>query len=212
MTERTLDWTPRHDPRSLNFPVRAILARKPRSYTWPCALNLDQGQQGACVGFAWSHELAAKPVVVPASAELARSIYTSAQRVDEWEGEAYEGTSVLAGAKVVQSLGHLTEYRWAFGAQDVIDTVGAYGPVVLGIEWRQSMFEPDANGFLQIDSPVAGGHAILCKGVSLGGKYVVLHNSWGSDWGTFGSARLSFADLATLLSAHGEACVPVGRL
>jgi hypothetical protein len=63
---------------------------------------LDQGKEGACVGFAWSHELAAYPVRVEVDDEFARSkIYAEAQKIDEWPGEAYHGTSVLAGAKVV---------------------------------------------------------------------------------------------------------------
>jgi hypothetical protein len=212
---RTFDWRPAHDPRSRSFAVRPLLAqlcREPRSYTWPLPgvhAALDQGAEGACVGFAWAHELAAVPRIVEVSARSARLIYVGAQHLDEWPGVNYEGTSVLAGAKVVQALGHVPSYRWAFGLQDVVDTVGAYGPVVLGVQWHQGMLTPAPDGYVRPTGPVVGGHAILARGVNLTGRYVVLHNSWGPTWGDAGTARISFDDLGYLLTQMGEACVPV---
>ncbi len=209
---RTLDRVPQFDERSRQFPIRELLgARKPRSYTWPLSTFNDQGREGACVGFAWSHELAAAPVRVPTDHTVATRIYREAQVVDEWPGEAYSGTSVLAGAKVVQGMGHMAEYRWAFGAQDVLDTVGSYGPCVLGMNWYEQMFRTDPNGWLRVGGSVAGGHAIVCLGVNLRGEYVTLHNSWNKSWGVNGRARLSFADLDRLMREDGDACVPVVR-
>lgn len=212
--ERTLDWRPFHDPRSRNYPIRTLLAqqsRRPRSYTWPCKLVLDQGREGACVGYAWAHELAASPRAVPVSDADARQLYRYAQTVDEWPGEAYSGTSVLAGAKAVQVRGHMAEYRWAFGLQDVVDTVGAYGPVVLGIPWTTGMYQPQPDGWVYPTGEVVGGHAIMARGVNLRGGYVLLHNSWGPGWGRNGTARIPFEALGELLTERGEACVPVQR-
>lgn len=125
MTERTLDRIPQYDPRNRSFPIRTLLApRSPRSYTWRLGqLNLDQGTEGACVGFSWAQEMAARPVVIPTTVQTARSLYFDARTLDQWPGEDYEGTSVLAGAKAVQRLGHMSEYRWAFGVQDVVDAL-----------------------------------------------------------------------------------------
>jgi hypothetical protein len=51
------------DPRSRNYPARTLLAvEPPRTNLWPLAEYLDQGSEGACVGFAWTHELLAEPV------------------------------------------------------------------------------------------------------------------------------------------------------
>ncbi len=209
---RTLDRVPQFDERSWSYPIRELLgARKPRSYTWPLKTWNDQGREGACVGFAWSHELAAAPVKVPTDNEVGLRIYREAQKIDQWPGEAYSGTSVLAGAQVAKALGYIPEYRWAFGAQDVIDTVGTYGTCVLGMNWYQGMFGPDENGFLRPTGRVAGGHALVCLGVNLRGEYVTLHNSWGRDWGVNGRARLAFPDLDRLLREDGDACVPVTR-
>lgn len=123
----------------------------------------------------------------------------------------YEGTAVLAGMKILQQLGYIKEYRWAFGLDDLVMAVGYKGPVVLGLNWYESMFEPHACGYLHVSGDVAGGHVILCKAVNVPERYFVLHNSWGSEWGRGGDARISWEEMDRLLHEDGEAVVPVGR-
>lgn len=84
--------------------------------------------------------------------------------------------------------------------------------MVLGIDWYNDMFDPDADGLLHVTGGVAGGHAILANGVSLKRRQVRLENSWGVNWGVDGHAYLGFDDLGTLLAGDGEACVPVKRI
>lgn len=204
---------PQFDDRSRAYPIRALLpATIPeRGRTWRCSKYLDQGREGACVGFAWAHELAAAPVRVRnVNNATARALYHAAQIVDEWPGEDYEGSSVLAGAKVLTIEGHLRGYRWAFGIGDVLDTIAAYGPVVLGIDWHDSMYTPDERGFIHASGEVVGGHAILARGVRrVGGDWVVrLRNSWGRSWGQHGDCFIRAVVLGELLAAGGEACVP----
>jgi hypothetical protein len=134
--------------------------------------------------------------------------------LDPWPGDSYEGTSVLAGIKALQSLypHAIPEYRWAFGIDDVIDTLGYFGPLVLGVPWYDGMYEPDQNGFIHAKGKVVGGHAILARGVSISRAAVLLHNSWGQAWGPLnGDCYISFDDLNKLLHEDGEACVPVTR-
>lgn len=205
------------DKRSLSFPVSETLeavAKKPRSYTWRCKDFLDQGQEGACVGFAWSHELSARPSEVKGiTGKSARAVYEKAKTLDPWPGEDYEGTSVLAGAKAVMQLhpGKLLEYRWAFTVDDVLRTLSYLGPVVLGINWHEGMMEVDGKGYIRRTGRNVGGHCILANGVDLRRKAIHLHNSWGKKWGVEGGAFLSFDDLERLLGEYGEACVPVRR-
>lgn len=206
------------DERSRGYPIRSILRgepRKPRSYTWRCTEYLDQKAEGACVGFSIAHELIARPAEVTGiTAVQARAIYKRAQKLDQWPGENYEGTSVLAGMKAMQELhpGKVGEYRWAFGLSDVLRTVSYYGPVVLGIPWYEGMTSPTADGVIRATGQVLGGHAILCNGVSVKTNMVRLHNSWGVDWGKGGDCFLSFKDLEKLLYEDGEACVPEKRI
>lgn len=208
---------PHFDPQSLRYPIRTMLPEKPlRSYTWNVPINLDQGTEGACVGFTFTHELAARPVPIPGLTDgHARQHYFEAQRIDPWEGGAYpganpfyEGTAVLAGAKVMQARGFYSGYRWAFGEEDVARTLGYLGPVVIGVNWYDGMFRPDADGFLNITGRVAGGHAILVHAVNVKADLYWLWNSWGPRWGLGGRAKIRRPDLARLLREDGEACVP----
>jgi hypothetical protein len=213
MIERTLDRRTSFDPKSLAYPIRTLVANAiPRSFTWARGPQLDQGTEGACVGYGWSGELGARPsVVTGVDNAFARGLYDDARRVDEWPGEAYEGTSVLAGAKVVAARGYIDEYRWAFGLDDLVLAVGHHGPAVLGVNWRNAMFDPDADGTLHVTGPTAGGHCIYLRGVSIKHQMGRISNSWGPTWGKDGDAFISFADLAILLADEGEACIPVGR-
>jgi hypothetical protein len=180
-------------------------------------VNLDQGSEGACVGFSWAAELAARPVVVQAVADsTGQELYHRARQLDEWDGESYEGTSVLAGAKATAELGHLVEYRWAFGETDLARGVSRAGPAVIGIDWHEDMWEPDGLGFVHPTGAVVGGHAILVRGYSVPKRRYLLHNSWGRSWGGRGGAPAGCAwldadDMATLLANRGDACIPVKR-
>jgi len=204
---------PQFDQRSRAFPIRALVPEKPRSYTWKVGVYLDQGQEGACVGFGWAHELVARPVVVPNVTEaLARDIYHKAQILDEYtDTPPEEGTSVIAGAQVVHGWGFVPEYRWAFGLQDLILAVGHHGPAVAGVNWYDGMFDTDSAGFIHVTGQVAGGHCVCIPGVNVGKKYFRGHNNWGKSWGVGGDFFISFDDMERLLHEQGEACIPVRR-
>lgn len=223
-TDQRLDRVPLFDERSRRYPVAKRLTAKqqanPRTFLWKLELNLDQGSNGACVGFAITHELLAPPVeITGVGAKFAReSVYWEAQKIDPWPGGAYpgadpfyEGTSVLSGIKIAQRLGYIREYRWCFTQQDLINTLGYLGPVILGIPWYTGMFSPDANGYVKPSGRVAGGHAILCNGVNVRKKTFRLHNSWGEDWGLGGDCLIKWSDLDRLLHQGGEAVVPTVR-
>jgi hypothetical protein len=219
-----LDWRSHHDPRSRDYPVTATVAASVlrtaarASVLWTPGPPIDQGSEGACVGFAWTNEALASPVRVELPSDpdvFARQLYQQAQTLDDWPGEDYEGTSVLAGAKAVQAHGYLREYRWCFSVNDVILAIVQHGPVVLGIPWLEDMFTPDTDGELHATGAVAGGHAILANGyiprLIRDRPMIHLQNSWGADWGRNGGGWISTEGLASLLANDGEACVPVRR-
>jgi hypothetical protein len=77
---------------------------KPRGTTDPDAWwdFYNQGQEGACVGFGSSRMMS----------QLNRKtydgfwLYHEAQKIDEWPGEDYDGTSVRAALDILRKVGH----------------------------------------------------------------------------------------------------------
>lgn len=200
------------DDRSRDYPIRSLVVDKVRrSYTWAVGVSLDQGNEGACVGFGWAHELSARPVVRPMTNDMARSLYYEAQRLDAWAGESYSGTSVIAGAKAVMAHGWLAEYRWAFSENDLALAVGYKGPVVLGANWRSGMDELaiDRAGRLwaSVSGTLRGGHCFITHGYSVPLNAYKCWNSWGPP----SEFYISAPDMAKLLADSGEACVPLIR-
>jgi hypothetical protein len=224
-TDRRLDAVPQFDQRSRRYPIADLFTDRQRtlcSRGWQCPTWLNQGQEGACVGFSWAHELAARPAEVEGvSRSLAIRIYEDARKVDEWPGERYDGTSVLAGAKVLKFRGYMQEYRWGFGLIQALQAVGHLGPVVVGMPWYESMHHPRPSGLLEVTKDKEKNrHAILVRGVALRARLkgergplsvVQLRNSWGRRWGVDGDCWLLVEDLEALLRDEGECCVAVGR-
>lgn len=229
--DRRLDRVKRVDIRSLSYPISTELPReayyKPRGYTWRVGAHLNQFGEGACVGFDFSHEINARPKVHTVDNEFARQYYFDCQRDDPWEGGAYpgaspfyEGTSVLAGARVGQRRGYWDEYRWALSIDDVIATIGYFGPVCFGFDWYSGMMSTDDQGFIRPTGSWEGGHAILGfksrllrhrdGTVDYNRSWCGLWNSWGENWGLGGMCKLTYTDMMTLWP-NADACIPVKR-
>lgn len=218
-----LDRIVQFDERSRKYPIRATIdpSLDPRSYTWRCDTHLDQGPDGACVGFSMVHELIARPSEVKGmSGSFAKEkVYWEAQKIDPWDGgsypgasPAYKGTSILAGVKVLQKLGYVEEYRWAFGLDDLVMAVGYRGPAVIGVPWYEGMFNVLPCGHIHVLGQPMGGHAIMVKGVSVKNRTFTLHNSWGPAWGNGGDAYITWDEMERLLHERGEAVIPTVRV
>ena len=209
------------DERSRHYPIRTYVeGKKPRAYTWRCNQSLDQGPDGACVGFAWTHELVARPAEVRnLGYGFAKELYFEAQRKDPWDGGAYpgadpfyEGTSILAGAKAAQAAGYITTYRWGFSLMDLALGVGYNGPAVIGVNVYEGMLSPDPVGYyIKPTGQVLGGHAMLIVGVYPKYETFRIKNSWGSDWGYQGDCFITFKDMRKLIYENGEACFALKR-
>jgi hypothetical protein len=220
---RRLDWRSRHDPRSLSYGVRARLeASAPIvDHVWPVGPVLDQGAEGACVGFAVadaSNVLERAGLVPPdgklCDADDAGRLYRFAQTVDEVPGEDYTGTSVLAGMQAGVEAGLFGGYLWAFGTRDIAQAVLQRGPVVIGIPWLSGMYETGPGGLVVVEGEEVGGHCLAVVGIrqkgpqGQPGPYFIWLNSWGPDYGAGGLGYVHHRDLAGLLHGRGEAAIP----
>lgn len=227
-----------HDPRSLEYAHGVLPETAIRSVSWTRRIPvLDQGQLGACTGNAGtgligtdsagrtgltsmeisvgaaraSRGIFAPGLYVP-DEDFAVRLYSLATLLDSIPGHyppTDTGSSGLGVAKALRALGLAHSYSHAFSLPALTSALQS-GPVMIGIPWLNSMFEPDGDGHIPVDhaSGIAGGHEIeLNQYDAATGDYWIT-NSWGTGWGVDGRAYLTTPDLRWLLSQQGDVTIP----
>lgn len=194
------------DARDKDYSMRSLLrgvaeSGAPSSRLWslPNKYQLDQGDTPTCVGHGCAHFLAAAPHQHPVVEDTALTIYNLAQRLDEWPGENYEGTSVRGGMKALQNLGFISEYRWAFTEDVLWRYVLARGPAVIGVTWLTGMMALDRKGYVNLTGGEEGGHCVALIGADEKRQAYRGMNSWD----TFGRFWLRREDMRVLLEELG---------
>lgn len=195
--------------------IKSLLKPKPPTPTndgplWELKILLDQGNYGTCVGNAWAEFLAAAPVEDPNIDEsVARAIYYEATCIGgDCDATYQNGSTTRDGVKAVQQRGRVSAYAFAASTAEIDDWLDHDGPVVVGTDWYYDSFDIDANGFINLTGGVAGGHEyILLQDVRSQGYYLA-QNSW-NGWGINNTGRFKIrkADMATLQSKGGDACL-----
>lgn len=239
---RVLDWRPQYDVRSRAYAAAPEDAEPPTDgILWRPGRVLDQGREGACCGFAAAAELAATPQRVPRVTNgYALGVYREAQRIDQWPGENYSGTSVLATMKALRNRGLYGGFLWSFTVAQF--AVGLRkGPGVIGVEWRAGNYSTDRDAVIRPGGNVVGGHALCVLGfVSSGAELdadawqlleqlglvagirrvladptergvFVAQNSWGEDYGAGGLFLVPWSVMEAWCAAGWEAAHPTGR-
>lgn len=212
--DRRLDWLPEFDDRSLGYKISARasgFSTKPaRTRMWTKKRVLDQGQEGACTGFALVGCMLTTPKAwLGLTNTEAHLVYMEARRDDEYPGEDYEGSSVLGAMRAGVKLGLIAEYWWATTLEEIISGVSHYGAMEFGSDWLTGMDHPDEKGFVHFTGTRRGGHAYEVGGVNVHEEYFRLDNSWGEDgYGIKGSAKISFADVQKIIDSQGEFALP----
>jgi hypothetical protein len=199
------------------LPARVAL---PEYKYWNPGVTLDQRDTGTCVGHAWKGWLMASPIRTKTGLS-ALQIYRECTKVDVFSGNDLEyelpdshlqyGTSVRAGAQVLEGRGHIEEYLWAFDLETIKRHVLLRGPVVMGTDWFSGFFYPDTKGVIHPVGAVEGGHAYLNFGYSKIKKAFRCLNSWGTGWGQKGRFWIPEEVMGMLLSTGGEAASAIER-
>jgi hypothetical protein len=188
---------------------------------------LNQGDTGTCVAHGWTSKMHAAPIMqsLPLTPY---DLYRQFVQADEWNDNDFEttapddmlqsGTSVRAGAKVLQTMGYLQNYLWAEDVEDVRAWhLAGFGGTVMGVNWSTDMLDTDTDGFVNYTGTVEGGHCVTTTGwsdtVKKAGRRVHAvraQQSWPLPWGHKGTGRfwISEDDLGKLLADQGEACAP----
>lgn len=213
------------DDRDELFPYSTVMpftqTARTKRFWWSNGWWGNQGHDPHCVAFAWAHWVSDGPSITSIFPDENPGVdtgvlYCEAQKRDPWPGDCetplYDGTSVRAGAKVLQEWGYIAEYRWATDAQQVVNAVLTQGPVIVGTMWYSDMSSPDRNTWVITPSgSMSGGHAYVINGVDTDRGLFRIKNSWGKYWGRGGHAYIRIEDMDKLIKNFGEACVPLQK-
>jgi hypothetical protein len=147
----------------------------------------DQKSEGSCVGFSESRAVS----FMNRERYDSRWLYQEAKKVDEWEGEAYDGTSVRAGLRVLVEQGHRRVVAGVSRPPDLIRGISHYrwATTVEGVVQALSEADDD-DGMNDIEA-------------------IPLHNSWGTTFPM--KVWLPFKALERLLAENGEAAIMTDR-
>lgn len=169
---------------------------------------LDQGQTGHCVGFGgaqWGNTL---PVDDHLTNDDGHAIYYSCKIVDN-EPQQENGSTVRSLAKVLRQRNRVAAYAFANSVDEMVAWIMAKGPVVVGTDWTNGMFTPDASGMVRPTGAIAGGHCYLATGFDPQTSKITFLNSWGAHWANGGYFTMVKRDFTTLFANQGEAMVAV---
>lgn len=236
-----------HDPRSRNFraTVRpAILHPVTHSIRSP---HLDQADIGSCEGDTgaewlnctkairnriafWNAKMVgAKSIRRYLGEGDALALYSKATQLDNDDIPGTyppedTGTSGVGIAKAMVAMGAIERYTWTFTMSDFLGVLQRQ-PVMIGINWYDSMFEHDRGGFViepKSSADPVGGHAVLA--FSMRNLYsdeakIGFTNHWVNDDGTPWGVRIGETDGAfwmrakffqeLLIHQKGDSLVPV---
>lgn len=190
----------------------------------------DQGADSSCTGFALAHviDFLQSREIGPDRPEpvSSRMLYEMAKRNDEWDGTAYEGSSLRGAIKGFYQNGVCTDATapdepgiqdWALTyvmAKEARETrLGAYFRlqpdisdyhaalneigVIYASAQIHSRWENPKDDLIEPGGDPVGGHAFAIVGYDDTGFWVL--SSWGPDWGVNGVAKWTYADWANTI-------------
>jgi hypothetical protein len=209
----------RHDPKSRMFAYDAkqeeLREVHHRRYGGP----FDQGQIGSCTGNASAGVLNTVPVHIPRHRLMTETdavrIYSKATIIDPYDGSYPPddtGSDGLSVAKACLAEGLIREYDHAFGIDQALAALQER-PFITGVNWYESMDEPDEHGFVTVAGQVRGGHEFEALGFIPRAIHdqdiIIFENSWSMEWGKRGRFYMRVPDFARLLDEEGDVTILV---
>lgn len=183
---------------------------------WHHGPILDQGETNQCTVYAAIQQIQSAPRVhsLNWSASDFESAYRSALLIDEFPGEADEGTSERAVQKVLQQLGLIDNYLWVPDEATAQEYLTTRGMLTQGSDWFTGMDSPDKHGYVEPSGSVRGGHEYVKRWYyppshrTYPDTYEYI-NSWGEGFAQKGIFRMKAdADRYLLWQLNGDLCSP----
>jgi len=207
-----------HDERSREFaflgnPRKALASVRHQRHVpvWyqnvgACTLNAGLG----CLGTGPFYDTT-KTLWTDWTEDAAVRLYSRATEIDEFPGTyppEDTGSSGLAAAKVLKEKGLIDSYSHAFSFEDALAALQTR-PVITGINWDESFFEPDADGIIHRvpNGPSAGGHEFILDEIDVERQLIGATNSWGTSYGKNGRFYIPFDLYRQLLSEQGDVTI-----
>jgi hypothetical protein len=220
-------------PARLGSSVESVEKFLPYSDAWRKFYN--QNGYNACVGFGESQAVS----IIDRYSFMALWLYREALKIDEWPGEADEGTSLRAGFDVLRTQGHIRHHKllpdvpelkygieanhWATSVDEIRTAISKGIPVVMGTNWysrfSKQYLQETRNGAIKEYRVVPG--ANNSYGFNMGGHCWTIiaasdkrqsfqtPNSWGM---SYPRTWFSYELVHKLLTEYGEAGIIIPRL
>jgi len=182
---------------------------------------LDQGNEGACTGFAVAAAINTQLQQSGRDIQVSpRMLYEMAKLNDEWPGESYDGSSLRGAINGWRNMGVCEDSAWPYSATGNLtikrakaarkNTLGAYyrvkpnitdfhaalnevGAIVVSAKTHQGWDKPKKGKILYPSTNTdGGGHAFVIIGYNPEGFWI--QNSWSKSWGDNGVALWSYED------------------
>lgn len=195
------------DPRDYKLAAYEKHLKLEGSRAWPFLSEpLDQGSTPHCVGFGGADFGINLPIQDAYTNDDGHAFYYKCKVVDGEPG-AENGSYVRSIAKVLQAEGRITNYAFAANTDEITTWLLTQGPLIVGIQWMNGMFNPDAKNIIHPTGGIAGGHCVVLNEKTEDNLYHI-QNSW-DGWGVNGGAYISIADFGKLFAIDGEAMAAV---
>ena len=198
------------DPRDFNLaafkPKLTITTVTEREWAFN-SLPLNQEATNHCVGFSGADFGINDPI---------QDNYTDADghrfyymcKVFDGDPTGEMGSNIRSIAKTLRQEGRIDAYAFASDMATIKYWLLNRGPLIVGTIWTDAMFNPDANGVIEVGGTVVGGHAyVLNKWTK--DNFIRIQNSWGLNWGINGQGYISAANFEKIFRYGGEAVTAV---
>lgn len=184
--------------------------------------NDDQGPLGACTAFADVNCWSTFPFKGSGSVAA-----RNAKAIDLYHWITLKDNPTIPGVYPPDDTGSTVNFAWLTGVDKGLWSSNAErastgdgalcmlqrGPVMVGTDWLEGMFDFDLCGHASVTGPVAGGHAYLLLGYDTKRDLAWFDTSWGKvgvkdargRWGYFSLTR---AEFNRLMQSGGEAIRP----
>ncbi|WP_137939901.1 C1 family peptidase [Chitinivorax sp. B] len=186
----------------------------------------DTGPEAATVGFTVAYAIQSKAASIGKQHVTVspRGIYMLAKQFDEFQGEDYQGTSLLGALKAAQSVGIYLASDWPYSLKtlpnnsvkpafklksfaqtksisQVLDALRSGNVVAAAIEVPNDFDTPGKGGKVTVKLPLRtlGLKTIAIVGYDTNTAEFKFANDWGTNWGAQGFGTIKDTDLARIL-------------